>query len=103
MHLTFEKLTELTKHLSATIYRNAVPLTGWQVVDGLGYGTPLPPADDPAWQPLPDGGLWSGRLRWAWMKTQVTIPEMFAGKPAVLRLAFEALPNRPGTDRKSVV
>ncbi len=98
MHLTFEKLTELTKHLSATIYRNAVPLTGWQVVDGLGYGTPLPPADDPAWQPLPDGGLWSGRLRWAWMKTQVTIPEMFAGKPAVLRLAFEALPNRPGTE-----
>lgn len=98
MDLTFEKLNELAKHLAATIYRDAIPLTNWQIVDDLGYGAPLPPDGDPAWQPLPNEGLWSGRLRWAWMKTSATIPAAFAGKPAGLRLQFEALPNRPGVE-----
>ena len=43
MHLTFEKLTELTKHLAGAIYRDTIPLTDWRIVDDLGYGTPLPP------------------------------------------------------------
>lgn len=97
MRLTFEKLTELTKHLAGAIYRDAIPLTGWRIVDNLDYGTPLPPDDDPAWQPLPEGGAWGGRLRWAWMKTSATIPADFAGKPVALRIQFEPLRKTPET------
>lgn len=98
MHLTFEKLTELTKHLGGAIYRDAIPLTDWRIVDDLGYGTPLPPDDDPAWQPLPAGGIWGSRLRWTWMKAAATIPATFAGKPAALRLQFEPLRETPDTE-----
>lgn len=98
MHLTFEKLTELTKHLAGAIYRDAVPLTGWRIVDDLSYGTPLPPDDDPAWQPLPAGGVWGGRLRWTWMKTGATIPAAFGGRPAALRVQFEPLRHTPETE-----
>lgn len=98
MHLTFEKLTELTKHLAGAIYRDAIPLTAWQIVDDLGYGVPLPPDDDPAWQPLPDGAAWGSRLRWAWLKTAATIPATFAGKTAALRVQFEPLRGTPETE-----
>src|SRR5690606_40006186 len=98
MRLTFEKLTELTKHLAGAIYRDAIPLVGWRIADNLDYGTPLPPDDDPAWKSLPDGGIWGGRLRWAWMKTAATIPADFAGKPVALRVQFEPLRYVPETD-----
>jgi len=97
MRLTFEKLTELTKHLAGAIYRDAIPLTGWRIVDNLDYGTPLPPDDDPAWQPLLEGSAWGGRLRWAWMKAAATIPADFAGKPVALRIQFEPLRGTPET------
>jgi alpha-mannosidase len=95
MSLLFEKLNHLTRTLQSYIYRDAAPLETWKICDGLAYGTPLPAADDPGWRSLPPGELWGARMLWAWLVTNTTIPETFAGKPVALHLEMESIKTDP--------
>jgi alpha-mannosidase len=97
MPLRFEKLNHLTNTLKAYLYRDALPITSWRVVDRLAYGAPQPEADDPGWRDLSTGELWGERMSWAWLVADITIPDTFANKPAALHLELEALPDTPAT------
>ncbi|MFZ1395329.1 MAG: glycoside hydrolase family 38 C-terminal domain-containing protein [Candidatus Promineifilaceae bacterium] len=91
MQHPFEKLNHLTNSLKAYIYRDAVPLQNWAIVDKLAADEPMLDVEDGRFQPLPPGQLWGAHSTWAWLKTSGVLPRSFAGKPAVLRVRFEEL------------
>jgi alpha-mannosidase len=95
MPLRFEKLNQLTQTLQSYVYRDAVSLDTWRICDELAYDTPLPAAADPGWRALQAGELWGERLSWAWLVTDIVIPESFAGKPVALHLELEPLRSDP--------
>jgi alpha-mannosidase len=94
MSLVLDKLSELTKTLSAFIYRDAVPLR-WQICDNLPYGTTLPNSGERNWRALLPGELWGSRLSWAWLITDITIPDGFANRPAALHIQLDPLLTDP--------
>jgi alpha-mannosidase len=95
MPLHFEKLNELTRTLKSYIYRDAIPLEAWRISDKPAYGTALPADGDPVWRELQPGELWGARMSWAWLVTDVVIPEAFAGKPVALHLELDPLTSDP--------
>lgn len=87
----FDKLNHLTNSLQAYIYRDAVPLQNWAIIDKLAADEPLPDEGDGRFQPLQPGQLWGAHSTWAWLKTSGVLPASFAGQPVVLRVRFEEL------------
>ncbi|MEQ8675312.1 MAG: glycoside hydrolase family 38 C-terminal domain-containing protein [Aggregatilineales bacterium] len=91
MSHTFEKLDHLIKTLKSYIYRDAIPLETWRIADKLANDVALPADDDPIWRELPADAWWGGNTSWAWLVTEVDIPDRLAGKAIALHMEFSQI------------
>ncbi len=90
----YEKLAHLTETLGRYRYR-APMAVAWRVFERLGMGEPLPDLEADGWHPLEAGALWGACGERFALATAFTVPQAFAGRPLVLRVAFQALKDDP--------
>ena len=92
MYFLEERIRHIANELKELSHRDKINVPSYQIIEGDFPFDDLPGSDAPGWQSLPYGALWGGRDKHYWLKTEICLPERYAGKT----IAYEATTGNEG-------
>ncbi|GLC30875.1 alpha-mannosidase [Clostridium omnivorum] len=87
MYYALERVQKICSELKNYVYTNRISINDYKMLEGNYLGMEGIKKAEGQWKEFHTGDLWGGRDYHCWLKSQVTVPEEFAGK--VIALSFK--------------